>query len=108
MNISQVAEKYSVTPQVLPEDVASLAAEGYVAIICNRPDGEEPGQPTAAEIADECAKVGLGFHHLPVAGMPISTEVIQQQRRLIDDSDGPVLGYCRTGQRSLIIWQASA
>jgi uncharacterized protein (TIGR01244 family) len=108
MNISQVAENYSVTPQVLPKDVASLAAEGYVAIICNRPDGEEPGQPTAAEIADECAKVGLEFHHLPVAGMPIATEVIQQQRRLIDDSDGPVLGYCRTGQRSFIIWQASA
>jgi len=51
---------------------------------------------------------GLAFHHLPVSGMPIAIELIQEQRRLITDSDGPVLGYCRSGQRSQIICLASA
>ena len=108
MNFSQIADDYAIAPQILPDDVAALAAQGFVTIICNRPDGEEPGQPDAAEIAAACIAAGLAFHHIPVSGMPIAIEVIEEQRRLITNSDGPVLGYCRTGQRSQIIWSASA
>jgi uncharacterized protein (TIGR01244 family) len=108
MNISQITDDYAVAAQILADDVAAIAADGFVAIICNRPDGEEPGQPTAAEIAAACAAAGLAFHHIPVSGMPLAIELIQEQRRLISDSDGPVLAYCRSGQRSQFIWQASA
>jgi len=108
MNISQITDDYAVAPQIFPNEVTALAAQGFVTIICNRPDGEEPGQPSAAEIAAACDAAGLAFHHIPVAGMPIAVEFIQEQRRLITDSDGPVLGYCRSGQRSQIIWSASA
>jgi sulfide:quinone oxidoreductase len=108
MNISRITDNYAVAPQLRAEEVAHCAELGFVAIICNRPDGEEPGQPSAAEIADECMKAGIAFHHIPVSGMPIPEEAIREQRRLIDASTGPVLGYCRSGQRSLVIWQASA
>jgi len=108
MNISQITDDYAVAPQILPDDVTVLAAEGFVTIICNRPDGEEPGQPSAAEIEAACEAAGLAFHHIPVSVMPIAIEFIQEQRRLIIESDGKVLGYCRSGQRSHIIWSASA
>jgi sulfide:quinone oxidoreductase len=108
MTITRITIDYAVAPQVLPDDVAAIATEGFVAIICNRPDGEDPGQPTAADIAAACEKAGVAFHHLPVSGMPVSADVIQEQRRLINESGGPVLGYCRSGQRSQFIWQASA
>jgi len=108
MNISRISNNYAVAPQILPVDVAAIAEQGFVAIICNRPDGEEPGQPASADIAAECTKAGLAFHHIPVSGMPIPEPAILEQRRLIDESGGMVLGYCRSGQRSLIIWQASA
>jgi sulfide:quinone oxidoreductase len=108
MNIIRISEDYAVAPQILPNDVASIAAEGFVAIICNRPDDEEPGQPTAAEIAAACEVAGLTFHHIPFSGMPVAMELIQEQRLLIEVSAGAVLGYCRSGQRSQFIWQASA
>jgi uncharacterized protein (TIGR01244 family) len=108
MNISRISDNYAVTPQILPLEVAAIAEQGFVAVICNRPDGEDPGQPTSAAIAAECAKAGLAFHHIPVSGMPIPESAILEQRRLIDESGGMVLGYCRSGQRSLVIWQASA
>ena len=108
MNISQITDRYAVAPQILPDDVTAIAAQGFVAIICNRPDGEDPGQPTAAEIAAACDAAGLAFHHIPVSEVPIAIELIQEQRRLIVDSDGPVLAYCRSGTRSQVIWQASA
>jgi uncharacterized protein (TIGR01244 family) len=108
MNFSQIADNYAVAPQIAPDDVAVLAEQGFVAIICNRPDDEDSGQPTAAEISAACDAAGLAFHHIPVSGMPVASEVIQEQHRLIADSGGPVLGYCRSGQRSQFIWAASA
>jgi uncharacterized protein (TIGR01244 family) len=108
LTITRLTDTYAVAAQILADDVAAIAAEGFVAIICNRPDGEEPGQPTAAEIAAACEAAGLAFHHIPVSGMPVAIELIQEQHRLITDSNGPVLAYCRSGQRSQFIWQASA
>jgi len=108
MNISKITDDYAVMAQILPDDVAKLAAEGFKAIICNRPDNEEPGQPLASVIAAECEKHGMTFHHIPVSGMPIAAAAIEEQRQIITSSGGPVLGYCRSGQRSLVIWQASA
>lgn len=108
MTITRITENYAVAAQIFADDVAAIAAEGFVAIICNRPDDEEPGQPSAAEIAAACDAAGLAFHHIPISGMPVAIEVIEEQRLLITNSDGPVLGYCRSGQRSQFIWVASA
>lgn len=107
MNIMQVTEEYSVSPQILPDEIAAIANLGFVTIICNRPDGEDSGQPTVAEITAACDAMGLTLHHVPVSGMPISADAIDEHRRIIDESDGPVLAYCRSGQRSTVIWQAS-
>lgn len=108
MTITRLSENYAVAPQVLPDDIALIAAEGFAAIICNRPDNEDPGQPTAAEVAAACEKAGLAFHHIPISGMPLAKELIQEQHRIIEASAGPVLAYCRSGQRSQVIWQVSA
>ncbi|WP_309605754.1 beta-lactamase hydrolase domain-containing protein, partial [Phenylobacterium sp.] len=47
----RVTEDLSVAPQIGVADVAEAARQGFSLIINNRPDGEEPGQPTGAEIA---------------------------------------------------------
>ena len=106
MNISKITHEYAVAPQVLPQEIAEIAASGYVAIICNRPDSEEPGQPSAAEIALACQSAGIGFHHIPVTVMPIPVADVLEHRRIVMDSEGAVLAYCRSGQRSAAIWLA--
>lgn len=108
MNISRISDNYAVAPQILPDEVSEIAERGFVAIICNRPDGEEPGQPTIESIAAACAQAGLAFQYVPVTGVPIPQEAIAEHRRVVEQSGGPVLAYCRSGQRSLLIWQASA
>lgn len=104
----KITDDYFVAPQISPNDVTAIANAGFVAIICNRPDGEDPGQPSAAEIAVCCNDVGLDFHHIPVSGMPLPADAVQDHRRIVQDSDGPVLAYCRSGQRSAVIFEASA
>lgn len=107
MDIARIAEDFAVAAQIQADDVGHLAAAGFTVIICNRPDGEEPGQPTAADIAAACDAAGIAFHHIPFASMPIAAELIDELRRVLAASDGLVLGYCRSGQRSQMIWSAT-
>lgn len=106
MHFSRLADNYAVAEQIQATDIAEIAAQGFATVICNRPDNEEPGQPSAAEVAAACEAADISFHHIPVAVMPIAEEVAQAHRAAIDASDGPVLAYCRSGQRSMLIWQA--
>jgi len=108
MNATRITDDYAVAAQVLPNEVAAIAAKGFVAVICNRPDNEDPQQPLASEIAAECEKAGMTFHHIPVSRVPISESAISEHRRVVDASGGPVFAYCRSGHRSTVIWQASA
>ena len=57
----------SVRGQVLPQEVADLAAQGVTVLVNNRPDGEEPDQPRAHEIEDAAAAAGIAYHHIPIA-----------------------------------------
>ncbi|WP_372785217.1 TIGR01244 family sulfur transferase [Phenylobacterium sp.] len=98
-----VTDELSVAPQISAADVAEAKAQGFVAIICNRPDGEDPGQPTAAEIAAAAEAAGLTYAHIPVRGAPGPAEV-EAMRQAVDAADGPVLAYCRSGTRSITTW----
>ena len=64
--IRKLDDRTSVSGQIQPADVPGLKASGIGMIICNRPDGEEPGQPTAAEVQDAAEAEGIEFRHVPI------------------------------------------
>lgn len=92
------------TGQVTEADVRAAAADGVTRIICNRPDGEDPGQPTADEVRRWAEDAGLSFVHLPVTGQTLSPEKGAEMARAMDSADGPVLGYCKAGGRVAALW----
>jgi len=99
----RVTEDFATAPQISVADVAEAKRQGFAAIVCNRPDGEDPGQPAAAEIAAAAAAAGLTYAHIPVRGAPGPAEV-EAMRQAVDAADGPVLAYCRSGTRSITTW----
>jgi len=99
----RVTDDFTTAPQISAADVAEAKAQGFTAIICNRPDGEDPGQPTAPEIAAAAQASGLTYAHIPVRGAPGPAEV-EAMRQAVDAADGPVLAYCRSGTRSITTW----
>jgi uncharacterized protein (TIGR01244 family) len=107
MSIYQLSEKCAVAGQISLAEVANLAAEGFTTIICNRPDFEDAGQPTAAEMKEACESAGMAFHHIPIADGGLSMDIVDRFRDAVGESAGPVLAYCRSGQRSSVVWQAS-
>ena len=106
MTIYRLSERCAVAGQIQPGDVEALAAEGFTTIICNRPDGEDAGQPTADEIAQACATHGVAFHLIPVFHGGLSMDTVEEFRDAVAASEGPVLAYCRSGQRCSVLWQA--
>jgi len=103
MEIRSVDDHFAVAPQMQPEDLAGLAAAGFVAVICNRPDGEEPGQPPLDDMRSAAQAAGLAFHHIPVAGGLFPPAAIAAFAAVRRGTPGKVLAYCRTGTRSITL-----
>jgi uncharacterized protein (TIGR01244 family) len=102
-NIRRVTDQLSVSPQIGVAEVAEAKAAGFATLINNRPDGEEPGQPTSDEMAAAAQAAGLVYSHIPVVGSP-TKEQVDEARGVIAASGGPVLMFCRSGTRSIITW----
>ncbi len=99
----KVTENFWVSPQVLEEHVQAAADAGFRTLVNNRPDGEEPGQPTGAQVETWAKARGLAYAALPVSGA-ISRELVESMGDLIADSQKPVLAFCRSGMRSISLW----
>jgi uncharacterized protein (TIGR01244 family) len=87
--------------QIVPADLANLAAAGIRLLVNNRPDGEEPGQPTSAEMEAAAHAAGLDYRHIPIAGGFPADRIEAMAEAL---KQGSVLLYCRSGTRSTFLW----
>jgi uncharacterized protein (TIGR01244 family) len=99
----RITDRISVSPQISVADLDEAARLGFRTIINNRPDGEEPTQPPSREMEAAAAAAGLAYAHVPVRGFPTEAQV-STQRQLVEQADGPVLAYCRSGNRSIVTW----
>ena len=103
MQIRRIDDRISVSPQIDPADVTEAAAQGFTAIVNNRPDGEEAGQPEGDPIRIVAETMGLAYTAIPVAG-GVSHDQIDAMRAALDAAPGPVLAFCRSGTRSTNLW----
>jgi sulfide:quinone oxidoreductase len=100
MELRMIDATLAVAAQMQPEELAGLAAQGFAAVICNRPDGEEPGQPPLDEMRRAAQEAGLAFHHIPVAGGLFPPAAVAAFGAIRRGTHGKVLAYCRTGTRA--------
>ncbi len=107
MDIKALTDSLSVTEQILASDIDAIVAAGFRSVICNRPDGESPDQPSALEIEAVVRAAGLEFRNLPAESGKVSDEQGVQFGCLLDTLPRPVLAYCRTGTRSTTMWALS-
>lgn len=104
LDIRPLVDGVAVAPQMTLDDLAAIKAAGYRTIINNRPDGEDPGQPTAAEAAARAQALGLAYIHQPVTSATLGAEAATAFAGAVAASPGPVLAHCRSGTRCTILW----
>lgn len=103
-SIRRINDRISVAPQIDPADVTDIARQGFVAIVNNRPDGEEAGQPEGEAVRVVAETLGLAYHTIPITHAGFSATQVEAMRDVLDQADGPVLAYCRSGTRSANLW----
>lgn len=99
MEYRQISDVYSVSGQIQPEDIAAIKEAGFRSVICNRPDNEQPGQPSADSVKAVVEAAGLAFRYIPVISGQITMENVEDQAQALDELEGPVFAYCRSGAR---------
>ena len=107
MDIKELTANLSVSPQLLVNEMEAVAQAGFKAIICNRPDGEGPDQPSFKEIEANAQHYGLQAYYLPAESGKVSDQDGLNFGLLLDSLPGPILAYCRTGMRSTTMWALS-
>ncbi|MHA6297425.1 protein tyrosine phosphatase family protein [Devosia sp. CAU 1758] len=106
MKITKVNDQFATSPQIQVSDIPEIAAAGYTAIVCARPDDEDPNQPAFAEIAAAAQSAGLKAFHIPVSG-PLGEGQLIRFEQAEAEAGGPILGYCRSGARAGSLYQAT-
>ncbi len=89
--------------QLEPGELAVLAEQlGLRRVVNNRPDREEPDQPTGAEIRAAAEAAGLEYLEAPVRGLPDPDTAARVSEWLAEPA--PTLMFCRSGMRSAATW----
>ncbi len=107
MELHKLTENLTVGGQIDPAEVSELAARGIRAIVCNRPDGEQPGQPSFQAIETAAAALGIKAIHQPVQSSAISDADVLAFAKALGELPKPIMAYCRTGTRSAMLWSLS-
>ena len=104
MELRPLSEHVSVAPMLTPEDMASLAEQGVVAVICNRPDAEVPPEWQAAAMETAARGAGMAFTFNPVSMPALTVDAVDEQADAMEAAGGPVVAYCASGTRSAVLW----
>jgi uncharacterized protein (TIGR01244 family) len=102
--IRRLDDRTSVSGQLRPEEIAGLAERGTSMVVNNRRDGEEPGQPLAADIEAAAEAAGLSYRHVPIIRGIGPADVAAMRDALRAAGDGQTLAFCRSGNRSALAW----
>lgn len=100
MQLKKLDERLSVGPQITSDEVAELARRGFRSIICNRPDDEDPGQPSFAEIEQAARSHGMEARHIPVVPNQEMGPQAEAFGGALEELPGPTYAYCRSGGRA--------
>lgn len=100
----RLTDTVSVAAQIAPGDLVAATAAGFVHVVNNRPDGEEPGQPACSVMRAAAKAAGLGYTAIPVDHRGFAVDQITAMAAVLGATTGPVLAFCRSGTRSANLW----
>ncbi|MDP8912878.1 MAG: TIGR01244 family sulfur transferase [Pseudomonadota bacterium] len=101
--LRRIDERVLVAGQIRRDDMEALKAGGIGMIVNNRPDDEEAGQPSSAEMEAAARAAGIDYRYIPVAS-GFSANQVEAMSEALRDAEGQILAFCRSGTRSTYLW----
>ncbi len=106
MDIRPLTKEFAVSPQIDAAHVKEIAGAGFRSILCNRPDGEEAGQPEFDAIETAARAEGLEVRSVPIVSGMLTPDALAEFDQALQDLPKPILAYCRSGTRCTMLWAA--
>ena len=100
----RLSETMLASPQIGLADIAEAHARGVTLIVNNRPEGESDDQVPGREIEAAARAAGIDYLAIPVTHAGFSLRQVTALAEALERTSGPVLGYCRSGTRSTLLW----
>ncbi|MFC2506085.1 MAG: TIGR01244 family sulfur transferase [Kingella sp. (in: b-proteobacteria)] len=105
MAIEKIADYLYISNQLDERFIKRVASYGIKTVICNRPDGEEPKQPSFEQVKAWLNAVGVeNVVYMPIVMDGIDDGALSDFQETVAKSPAPILAYCRSGVRSSMLW----
>jgi sulfide:quinone oxidoreductase len=104
MDLRPLTPDFAVAPQIALEDVAEAARLGFRTLINNRPDDEIGADLADAAMRAAAEAAGLAYVHLPYWPGQLTADLLSAFDAAMEQAQGPVLAWCRSGTRSSHLW----
>lgn len=107
--IVQLDDNFYVAGQIQPDDIPELTLAGIKTIVNNRPDGEDPAtQPFGLEIEAAAREHGIEVVNIPFTTQTLTSVEVAEFIDVLERRGGePMLAFCRSGNRSSLVWAAA-
>ena len=99
-----LTDDFIASPQIAVADLIEAKRRGVTCVINNRPDGEAPDEPQSADIEAAAKELDLDYRYIPVGHAGFSLQQVEALADALEQAEGKVLGYCRSGTRSTLLW----
>lgn len=103
-NFRKLSDSMYASPQIGIEDVAAAKEMGISVIVNNRPEGESGDQVPGPAIEAAARDAGIDYLAIPITHAGFSHPQVAALAAALEKAGGPVLGYCRSGTRSTLLW----
>lgn len=104
-----INSRFSVAGQITESDIVKVRAEGFRAIINNRPDDENGVEFPSQNAGDFAWQNDLNYLYTPTENHVVyRDETVDRFIRSLEGQAGPVLAYCKSGTRCTILWALAA
>lgn len=100
----KLTDAVMVAPQIGTETVSAAAAEGVTLVINNRPEDESTDQTAGPDIEAAVREAGMDYIAIPVTHAGFAEWQVTAMADALDNAEGKVLAYCRSGTRSTLLW----
>ena len=100
LSLQALDSQSSVSGQLTADDMKEVAAQGFGAVVNNRPDREAMfGQPRTADLQQAAEAAGLLFVDLPFPGPNVTPEQVRTLAAVLEKRDRRVVAFCKSGMR---------
>jgi uncharacterized protein (TIGR01244 family) len=100
----RLSDSMLASPQITVADVAAAREQGVTLIVNNRPEGESDDQTSGPEIESAARAAGIDYLAIPITHAGFSHPQVVKLAEAMEQTEGTVLGYCRSGTRSTLLW----